>query len=72
MQASVKAALGHIAKKINPRILITHDDIREEPYFWAGMRARANELDLTHLALPGRAANFKWVANLDASSLEGI
>lgn len=72
MELSTKAALGHIIRALGPRVVVTHGDAREYRFFWNGVKSRAKQMKVTHVGLPGPASDFKWIAKLDSSSLEGL
>ncbi|EFE29771.1 uncharacterized protein ARB_03112 [Trichophyton benhamiae CBS 112371] len=53
-----------------PRAFITRDIEFEEAFFIDAIELRAFQLGITHISLPSPLSNFKWIADLDAFSLE--
>lgn len=71
LELSVKAALVHMYRILAPRAVITRDIEFEEAFFINAIELRAFQLGITHISLPSSLSNFKWIADLDAFSLEG-
>ncbi|PGH14111.1 hypothetical protein AJ79_03228 [Helicocarpus griseus UAMH5409] len=70
MASSVKAGLSHINNILRPKVIITHDERRDESFLWKTVKAKASRIGVPHIGLPARAANFMWMSRLDSSSLE--
>ncbi|KAF3893183.1 26S proteasome regulatory subunit rpn1 [Trichophyton interdigitale] len=70
LELSVKAALVHMYRILAPRAFITRDIELEEAFFIDAIEIRAFQLGVTHISLPSSLSNFKWIADLDAYSLE--
>ncbi|KAF3483178.1 uncharacterized protein GIQ15_02502 [Arthroderma uncinatum] len=70
LELSVKAAMVHMYRVLNPRAIITRDAEHEESFFMDAVEFRAYQMRMTHIALPSSMSNFKWIADLDSSSLE--
>lgn len=71
MEASVKAGLGHISMTLRPPVIVTRDESEEEPFFMRGIKRGAAKGFMTHISLPTRAADCRWITDLDAFSLSG-
>ncbi|KAK2792734.1 hypothetical protein FQN52_002796 [Onygenales sp. PD_12] len=70
MEASVRAGLAHIHNILRPSVIITHDDRRDEKFFWNAVKLKADRLHMPHINLPRRAGDFMWMSKLDSNSLE--
>ncbi|KAK2746355.1 hypothetical protein FQN57_003237 [Myotisia sp. PD_48] len=68
MVKSVKTALGHLHDILRPGIVITRAS-EDHAFFEDGIRTTISRMGMTHINLPKRASNFKWIADLDSSSL---
>ncbi|EFR00325.1 hypothetical protein MGYG_03327 [Nannizzia gypsea CBS 118893] len=70
LELSVKAAVVHMYRILAPRAFITRDIEFEEAFFIDAIELRTFQLGITHISLPSSLSNFKWIADLDAFSLE--
>lgn len=72
MQESVKSGLARISGILQPHVIITHNDVEEEPYFWPAIDAKARQIGISHITLPRKSADFMWLSRLDTTSLAGM
>lgn len=72
LELSVKAAFVHMYRILAPRAFITRDIEFEEAFFIDAIELRSFQLGVTHISLPSSLSDFKWIADLDAFSLEGM
>lgn len=68
----MRAGLGHIRRILHPRVIITRGQGADEAFLVRGVGAHAAYSSMTHITLPSRAPDYKWIADLDSSSLAGM
>lgn len=71
MERAVRSGLGYIREYINPQVVITHGEFREESFFWKAIKQKTDELRLAHIALSRPAVDLMWLSKLDSGSLKG-
>ncbi|PNS18843.1 hypothetical protein CAC42_5382 [Sphaceloma murrayae] len=69
-EASVVGAMNHVNSWMHPQVVITDDEVAEDPFFTRGIRGKMKELERPVIELPrGRYDDFKWMTRLDSTSL---
>lgn len=72
METSVRAGLGHIRRILHPKVIITRGEGADEAFLVRGVGAHAAYSSVAHIVLPNRTPDYKWIADLDSSSLAGM
>ncbi|KAI5284412.1 hypothetical protein KEM54_001352 [Ascosphaera aggregata] len=72
MLASTRAAMIHLYNNIKQSIVITHEKTEDEAFFFNGIKEEAEELQITHIALPGQSLDFSWMPKLNINSLQAF
>ncbi|KAJ9283313.1 hypothetical protein DTO027B5_7254 [Paecilomyces variotii] len=70
MERAVRSGLGYIREYINPQVVITHGEFREESFFWKAIKQKTDELGLAHIPLSRPAVDLMWLSKLDSGSLK--
>ncbi|KAL1967910.1 hypothetical protein VTN77DRAFT_2327 [Rasamsonia byssochlamydoides] len=70
MEASVRAGLDYIKALLNPKVVIAHDESRDDSFFWKGIKQRTEQRGIPLIGLSVRAKDLMWISNLDSNSLK--
>lgn len=65
------AGLDYMRAFLNPKVVIAHDDSRDDSFFWKGVKQKTEQRGMSLIALSVRARDLMWISNLDSNSLKG-